>query len=159
MLQRPSETDSGCCSRVASARRDCARVGEHRDFEPGPVASLSFGERALFQFVKRGARDAPTLPVRSLWLEDSSLLLFGGDPWKRDTLHRVLRVERGPQRFCTQLPGFETRRVNFTFRYVPDEHVVPFAAMARGPRDDVRDYVKTLAVHSPFFAAALAAER
>src|SRR5262245_43051147 len=49
-------------SRVeAGAQRDCARVGEHRDFEPGPVASLSFGERALFQFVKRGARDAPTL--------------------------------------------------------------------------------------------------
>ncbi len=30
---------------------DCARVGEHKDFEPGPVASISFGERALFQFV------------------------------------------------------------------------------------------------------------
>src|SRR5687768_12704443 len=28
---------------------DCARVGEHKDFEPGPVASVSVGERALFQ--------------------------------------------------------------------------------------------------------------
>jgi alkylated DNA repair dioxygenase AlkB len=27
---------------------DCARVGEHKDFEPGPVASMSFGERAFF---------------------------------------------------------------------------------------------------------------
>ena len=26
---------------------DVARVGEHRDFEPGPVASLSIGERAV----------------------------------------------------------------------------------------------------------------
>ena len=33
---------------------DVARVGDHRDFEPGPVASLSIGERALFQFVARG---------------------------------------------------------------------------------------------------------
>ena len=30
---------------------DVARVGEHKDFEPGPVASLSLGERAFFQFV------------------------------------------------------------------------------------------------------------
>ena len=33
---------------------DVARVSEHRDFEPGPVASISLGERALFQFVRRG---------------------------------------------------------------------------------------------------------
>src|SRR2546421_479721 len=39
---------------------DTARVGEHRDFEPGPVASISLGERALFQFVsssRPGTRD------------------------------------------------------------------------------------------------------
>ena len=27
-----------------SEKIDCARVGEHKDFEPGPVASVSFGE-------------------------------------------------------------------------------------------------------------------
>ena len=141
------------------ARRDCARVGEHRDFEPGPVASLSFGERALFQFVRRGARDAPTVPVRSLWLEDASLLVFGGDAWKRDTLHRVLRVERGPQRFCPQVPGFETRRVNLTLRYVPDAHIAPWERLAEPARSDVRRYVEELAEHSAFWARSLAAVR
>jgi alkylated DNA repair dioxygenase AlkB len=147
-------------SRVEGEQRsDCARVGEHRDFEPGPVASLSFGERALFQFVQRGARDAPTRPVRSLWLDDSSLLVFGGDAWKRDSLHRVLRVERGSQRFALAVPDFETRRVNLTLRYVPDAHVVPWARLAEPARGDVRRYVEVLAAHSPFWADCLAGSR
>src|SRR5690606_26410094 len=37
-------------------RVDVARVGAHRDFEPGPVASVSLGERALLQFVTRTPR-------------------------------------------------------------------------------------------------------
>jgi len=136
---------------------DVARVGEHRDFEPGPVASLSLGERARFQFVRRGARDAP--PVRTQWLEDRSLQIFGGPRWKDDLLHRVQRVD---DKHALDLPpkidGFRTRRVNFTFRYVPDEHVIPFAQLPARERDDVRDYVATLAQSSPFFKAALAAE-
>ena len=137
---------------------DAARVGEHRDFEPGPVASLSLGERARFQFVRRGARDAP--PVRTQWLDDGSLQVFGGPRWKDDLLHRVQRVD---DKHALDLPpaieGFRTRRVNFTFRYVPDEHVVPFARLPPSARDDVRDYVTTLARHSAFFASALAGER
>jgi alkylated DNA repair dioxygenase AlkB len=137
---------------------DAARVGEHRDFEPGPVASISLGERARFQFVRRGARDAP--PVRTQWLEDRSLQIFGGPWWKDDLLHRVQRVD---DKLHLDLPpaieGFRTRRVNFTFRYVPDEHVVPFAELSPAARDDVRDYVATLAAGSPFFAQALASER
>ena len=133
---------------------DAARVGEHRDFEPGPVASLSIGERARFQFVRRGARDAP--PVRTQWLEDNSLQVFGGPRWKDDLLHRVQRVD---DKHSLELPpaieGFRTRRVNFTFRYVPDEHVVPFARLPVAARDDVRDYVAMLAKSSRFFAAAL----
>jgi len=136
---------------------DAARVGEHRDFEPGPVASISLGERARFQFVRRGARDAP--PVRTQWLEDRSLQIFGGPWWKDDLLHRVQRVD---DKLGLDLPpaieGFRTRRVNFTFRYVPDEHVVPFAALPPAARDDVRDYVATLAAGAPFFAQALASE-
>ncbi|TMQ17683.1 MAG: alpha-ketoglutarate-dependent dioxygenase AlkB [Deltaproteobacteria bacterium] len=139
---------------------DAARVGEHRDFEPGPVGSLSLGERARFQFVRRGApdaRDAP--PVRTQWLDDGSLQVFGGPRWKDDLLHRVQRVD---DKHSLDLPpaiaGFRTRRVNFTFRYVPDEHIVPFARLPPAARDDVRDYVATLARSSPFFAAALAAE-
>jgi alkylated DNA repair dioxygenase AlkB len=136
---------------------DVARVGEHRDFEPGPVASISLGERARFQFVRRGDRDAP--PVRTQWLEDRSLQIFGGPRWKDDLLHRVQRVD---DKHHLELPpaieSFRTRRVNFTFRYVPDEHVTPFAELPPRARDDVRDYVATLAAGSPFFAAALASE-
>jgi hypothetical protein len=139
---------------------DAARVGEHRDFEPGPVASLSLGERARFQFVRRGvaAREAP--PVRTQWLEDRSLQIFGGPRWKDELLHRVQRVD---DKHGLNLPpgidGFRTRRVNLTFRYVPDEHVVEFAQLPRQARDDIRDYVAELARQSTFFATAIAAER
>jgi len=134
---------------------DAARVGEHRDFEPGPVASLSIGERARFQFVQRGRGDeAP--PVRTQWLEDNSLQIFGGPRWKDDLLHRVQRVE---DKHALDLPpkvdGFRTRRVNFTFRYVPDEHVTPFAKLPPAARDDIREYMTTLATSSKFFADAL----
>ncbi len=132
---------------------DAARVGEHRDFEPGPVASLSLGERARFQFVRRGQFDAP--PVRTAWLEDSSLQIFAGPRWKDDLLHRVQRVEdKQKLDLPPKIEGFRTRRVNFTFRYVPDEHVVPFAKLPATARDDVREYVQTLAAHSKFFADA-----
>jgi DNA oxidative demethylase len=137
---------------------DAARVGEHRDFEPGPVASLSLGERARFQFVRRGDRDAP--PVRTQWLDDGALQLFGGPRWKDDLLHRVQRVDdKHDLDLPPRIEGFRTRRINFTFRYVPDEHVVAFARLPARARDDVRDYVATLARHAPFFADALAAER
>jgi alkylated DNA repair protein (DNA oxidative demethylase) len=49
--------------------------------------------------------------------------------------------------------------VNFTFRYVPDEHVVPFADLAPVAREDVRRYVKELARHSTWFATELEAAR
>ena len=137
-------------------RIDAARVGEHRDFEPGPVASLSLGERARFQFVRRGARDAP--PVRTQWLEDNSLQIFAGPRWKDDLLHRVQRVDdKRTLDLPPRIAGFRTRRVNFTFRYVPDEHVVRFADLPAAPRDDIREYVTTLAQGSPFFAAELVA--
>ncbi len=133
---------------------DAARVGEHRDFEPGPVASLSLGERARFQFVRRGAFDAP--PVRTQWLEDGSLQIFGGPHWKDDLLHRVQRVEdKQGLALPPAIDGFRTRRINFTFRYVPDEHVVPFAKLSPAARGDVREYVATLAQSSPFFARQL----
>lgn len=134
--------------------QDAARVGEHRDFEPGPVASLSIGERALFQFVRRGQFDAP--PVRTQWLEDGSLQAFAGPLWKDDLLHRVRRVE---DKHATDLPpaieGFRTRRINFTFRYVPDAHVVPFARLSSEAKEDVREYVIELGRHASFFRRAL----
>jgi alkylated DNA repair dioxygenase AlkB len=134
---------------------DVARVGEHRDFEPGPVASLSVGERARFQFVARGDRDAP--PIRTQWLEDGSLQIFGGPRWKDDLLHRVQRVDdKGKLDLPPAIDGFRTRRVNFTFRYVPDEHVVAYGKLPPRAREDVREYVERLAKHAPYWAKLLA---
>jgi alkylated DNA repair dioxygenase AlkB len=136
---------------------DVGRVGEHRDFEPGPVASLSLGERAAFQFVTRGAD--PQV-VRTTWLEDGSLQLFGGPYWKDRLLHRVQRVEdRRGLSLPPDVEGFRTRRINLTFRHVPPRDVVPFARLAPEAREDVRGYVETLAASSSFFRAALDAER
>jgi alkylated DNA repair protein (DNA oxidative demethylase) len=139
---------------------DSARVGEHRDFEPGPVASLSIGERALFQFVtsrRIGERDAPLL---SQWLDDGSLQLFAGPLYKERTFHRVQRVDR---REGVSLPpaldDFRTRRVNFTFRYVPDGDVVSFAKLSARPRARVERYVRELAETSEFFRRQLADAR
>ena len=146
-------------------RVDTARVGEHKDFEPGPVASISLGERALFQFVRStrpGERDAV---VSQQWLDDSSLQIFGGDRWKKQVFHRVQRVDRRDgHRFALHREGtaqhpFETRRVNLTLRYVPDAHVVPFSQLSAPAAADVRGYMETLASHSPFFARELAAAR
>jgi DNA oxidative demethylase len=135
---------------------DVARVGDHRDLEPGPVASLSLGERALFQFVRRGDRDAA--PAQQLWLEDNSLQVFGGY-WKDQLLHRVQRVEA--KRGLTLGPaidGFRTRRINLTLRFVPERDVMRFAELSASARLDVREYVSELAAHSAFFARELAAE-
>lgn len=134
---------------------DVARVGEHRDFEPGPVVSLSLGARARFQFVPRG-QGADRPPVRTQWLDDGSLQAFGGRRWKDELLHRVQRVDdRGGATLPPAIDGFRTRRVNFTFRFVPPGHVVPLAKLGATALADVRGYVETLAVGSPFFARAL----
>ena len=135
---------------------DVARVGEHRDFEPGPVASVSIGERALFQFVPRGV-GGDRRPVRTQWLDDGGLQAFAGRRWKDELLHRVSRVDdRRGVALPPAIDGFRTRRVNLTFRHVPAEHVVPFARLGAVAQDDVRSYVAQLAAHAPFFADALA---
>jgi len=141
-------------------RIDAARVGEHKDFEPGPVASVSLGERALFQFVssrKPGDRDAV---VCQQWLEVGALQVFGGEKWKSRLFHRVQRVDRKRgDRFELKVDGFETRRVNLTFRFVPDAHVVRFASLRSEDADDVRGYMETLARGSAYFAKELEARR
>jgi alkylated DNA repair dioxygenase AlkB len=136
-------------ARVDGDRRvDLARVGEHRDFEPGPVASVSLGERALFQFVS-GGRDARV--VGQQWLDDGSLQVFGGR--LKALFHRVQRVDRRTRATLgPPIDGFETRRINLTFRYVPDEHVVRFADLSDDARHDVTGYVDTLAASSPYWA-------
>ncbi|HRI11278.1 MAG TPA: alpha-ketoglutarate-dependent dioxygenase AlkB [Nannocystaceae bacterium] len=146
--------------RVGERWEDTARVGEHRDFEPGPVASVSLGERALIQFVTSRRPGPGSRVVVEQWLDDRSLQLFGGAFFKDRTFHRVQRVDtRQGHDFPPAIPDFRTRRVNFTFRYVPDHHVIPFARLPPGSRDDVRPYMIELAAASPFFAAELQRER
>lgn len=144
-------------SRLEGDRRiDTARVGEHKDFEPGPVASISLGERAMFQFVASrslGQRDGV---VFQQWLEDGSLQIFGGEKWKQRLFHRVQRVDKKlGARFSLDVENFETRRINFTFRYVPDVHITPYAQLPKGAAEDVRAYMERLADHASFFRREL----
>jgi len=133
-------------------RLDCARVGEHKDFEPGPVASVSFGDRALFQFVESRGTQSQSHVVLQQWLEDSSLQIFGGDKFKKKLFHRVQRVEKKSDSiFTLNTTDFETRRINFTFRYVPDEHIQPFFKLPHEAQEDTLEYMQTLAENSPFF--------
>lgn len=145
-------------SRIESngKRTDTARVGEHKDFEPGPVASISLGDRALFQFVSSQAKGSRDGVYCQDWLEDCSLQIFGEDQFKKRLFHRVQRVEdKRDELFPPAIPGFETRRVNFTFRYVPDEHIVPYSKLSAAAADDVQEYMQELAQHSEFFKKAL----
>lgn len=128
---------------------DAARVGDHRDVEPGPVASLSLGERALFQFVTPDQR-----PARTQWLDDGSLQAFAGPRWKDQLLHRVQRVDkRAKVELLPAIPDFVTRRINLTFRHVPAEHVVPYGKLGARAKEDTADYVRELAAHSRFWSA------
>ncbi len=136
---------------------DCARVGEHKDFEPGPVASVSFGERALFQFISSRGPQAPSQVILQQWLDDSSLQIFGGPKFKKHLFHRVQRVDKKEGHFfpLNEIENFETRRINFTFRYVPNEHIVPFRELPEKQKEDVQGYVRKLAERSVYFQEAL----
>lgn len=135
---------------------DTARVGEHKDFEPGPVGSISLGERALFQFVKSHGKGAQSQVMLQQWLEDGSLQIFGSDRFKKNLFHRVQRVEKKGS-FLFDMPEhqFQTRRINLTFRYVPDEHIQPFVKFPNPLKEDIREYMSELAKHSDFFKSAL----
>ncbi len=147
--------------RIEDGRRvDCARVGEHKDHELGPVVSLSLGERALFQFVKSDGKEARSQVIIQQWLEDGDLQIFGGRRFKKQLFHRVQRVEdKGGFRLKLPVENFETRRVNFTFRYVPEESIVPWSRLPAPAQEDTRDYMAALAEHSEFFREALNAGR
>ena len=134
-------------------RLDCARVGEHKDFEPGPVASISFGEKALFQFVSSKGTESKSEVVLQQWLEDRSLQIFAGEKFKKHLFHRVQRVDKkdGHLFALNDIENFETRRINFTFRYVPDEHIVPFRKLSSEAQEDVLPYMQKLAEHSEYF--------
>ena len=171
---------------------DAARVGEHKDFEPGPVASLSFGEKALFQFVESFGKKSKSNVILQQWLEDNSLQIFGGDRFKKQLFHRVQRVDRAklsdgagvadpsvdsilsqekalPKNLrasevamvkASALPpieieNFETRRINLTFRYVPDQHIKPLNQFPKKLQKDINAYVTRLSESSSFWKKSL----
>jgi DNA oxidative demethylase len=134
---------------------DAARVGEHKDFEPGPVASVSFGEKALIQFVRSQSRDSKSQVVMQQWLEDCSLEIFGGDRFKKHLFHRVQRVEdKGHHNFDINVEDYKTRRINFTFRYVPTDHIQPLNRFPAELKNDIDPYVLQLAQRSEHFRIA-----
>jgi alkylated DNA repair protein (DNA oxidative demethylase) len=136
-------------------RNDCARVGDHKDFELGPVASISFGERAFFQFVL-GNKNLKNNVLEELWIDDSSLQMFGGALYKDRAFHRVQRVENKLKtHFDLQVENFETRRINFTFRYVPEEHIVSFRDLPENLKEDTLPYMEALAKNSEYFQKEL----
>jgi alkylated DNA repair protein (DNA oxidative demethylase) len=141
---------------VTGKKIDTARVGDHKDFELGPVASISFGERAFFQFVM-GKKDLKNNVLFEQWLDDCSLQIFGGDLYKERAFHRVQRVEnKFKTSFDLNVTNFETRRINFTFRYVPVEHIVEFKNLPLPQQSDITLYMEELAVNSIHFKQALA---
>lgn len=145
------ETENGQIKKI-----DMARVGEHKDFEPGPVASISFGEKAMFQFVKSIGKSSKSDVVLQQWVEDSSLQIFGGDKFKKQLFHRVQRVENKGVSFTNlNTSNFETRRINFTFRYVPRDHIQPFFRLPKNLRHDIHGYVSTLAKKSTYWKEQL----
>lgn len=136
--------------RVVDGRReDRGRVGDHRDHEPGPVASVSLGARTLFQFVDRRGKVA-----EERWLDDGSLMIFAGARHKEQLFHRVQRVDRKGGPLPPHLDDFVTRRVNFTFRYVPEEHIQTLAQLSPEAGADVAGYVDRLAERSAWWSEA-----
>jgi len=54
-----------------------------------------------------------------------------------------------------KVDNFLTRRINFTFRYVPEEHIVSYRDLSNNAKSDVRTYMETLAIHSEHFKKSL----
>lgn len=70
------------------------------------------------------------------------------------------RVDRREKHlFQLNVESFETRRVNLTLRYVPDEHVQGYDRLSADDASDVRGYLETLAREAPFFEKALTKRR
>lgn len=130
---------------------DFATVGDHKDAEPGPVASISLGERAWFQFVKGRPTDAKNV-VHEQWLDDASLLIFWGKKFKDDLFHRVQRVEnKNKIEFDDHLDNYRTRRINLTFRYVPVEDILDYQDFPAERLRDTGQYVVKLAENSDYW--------
>lgn len=134
---------------------DFATVGDHKDAEPGPVASISLGEKAWFQFVK-GRPNDPANVAHEQWLDDASLLIFWGDKFKDELFHRVQRVEdKKKKEFEDHLTNYRTRRINLTFRYVPVKDILDYKELPSERIRDTKGYVEVLSKTSDFWKGVL----
>jgi hypothetical protein len=90
------------------------------------------------------------------WLEDGSLQIFGGHRLKEELFHRIQRVARSEgQSFQMNLNNFFVRRVNLTFRFVPENSIYSFSELPRNTAEQVRIYIEWLVKGSAYFAAEL----
>jgi hypothetical protein len=53
--------------------------------------------------------------------------------------------------FNDHLEDYETRRINLTFRYVPEEYIYPLEKFPKEKIDDIKTYLEKLANHSSFW--------
>jgi hypothetical protein len=138
----------------AGPPRDYARLRMHRDGEPGPVVMFSIGQPGLLEFVDPDNQGETELAV---WTRHRSITILSGPEFKDRLYHRVSQVRHGREPVIhSRLDGFEVRRVSVSFRHVPDELITNFDGLSGGNRAQVRDYVETLAQHSPHFRRQLA---
>lgn len=130
---------------------DLATVGDHKDAEPGPVASISLGEKAWFQFVKGKNHLRDNVQLEQ-WLDDGSLFIFWNKKFKDELFHRVQRVDnKNNIKFIDHLEGYRTRRINLTFRFVPVKDIIDYKFFPQNKKDDINEYVKIQAKNSNFF--------
>lgn len=133
-------------------KKDIARLGAHKDSEPGPVVMFSIGQPALFEFVNR----EKTKVHLAHWARHRSLTILSGETFKDTYYHRVTRVRHGIEPVLSSpLPNFALRRVSVSLRSVPDDKIETFAELPQEAREQVRGYIETLSEHSSFFERAL----
>jgi hypothetical protein len=54
-------------------------------------------------------------------------------------------------KFNEHLRDYETRRINLTFRYVPEEYIYPLEKFPKEKIEDIRPYLNELSNHSSFW--------
>ena len=133
--------------------RDQARLRMHRDGEPGPVIMFCVGQPGLLEFVDPARSDAPEL---ALWTRHRSVVVISGPDFKDRLYHRLTRVKHGAEpALRSPVENFALRRVSVSFRHVPEELISDFHGLPEPAREQVRDYVETLAQVSEHYAAQL----
>ena len=136
--------------------RDYARLRMHRDGEPGPVIMFNIGQAGLLEFLDPELSPDPEL---RLWTRHRSLSILSGADYKDRLYHRVTKVRTGDiPAMHTTLENFELRRVSVSFRHVSAELIEDFQDLPSASREQIQDYLETLAKHAPHYRAQLEGE-